>query len=110
MFLLTIRDVQYRAVRFVISILGTAVVLAMVFLMTGLSAQFRNEPRATVDTFGADFWLVSASATGPFTAGTPMPAGLVDGIQVPGGRVDPILVGRHTLERPDAVVDVVLVG
>lgn len=112
MWLVTLRDLQYRALRFSISILGTSVLLAMVFLMTGLSARFRNEPVQTVAALGADGWLVREGVSGPFTAGSAFPQSLAAELDLgEGGRAAPVLIARQTLHVDDGQPrDITIVG
>jgi putative ABC transport system permease protein len=65
MFLLTLRDLSYRATRFVVVIVMGAVVFALLFVMTGLVEQFNTEPYDTVHQMGADDWVVAAGISGP---------------------------------------------
>ena len=94
MFLLTLRDLQFRAVRFGIAIIGTALVFAMVLLMSGLSNQFKNEPHITVDAVGADHWIVADSATGAFTAAPPIEESSVEDLRNGGTTAEPIVITR----------------
>lgn len=115
MFLLTLRDLQFRAVRFGIAILGTALVFAMVLLMAGLSAQFRNEPRETIESIGGDLWVIPEGSTGAFTSGGPVPEGISDDLTRAGAdQADRVVIARHaakTGEGADEVTkDVVLFG
>lgn len=111
MFLLTLRDLQYRAVRFGIAIIGTALVFAMVLLMSGLSAQFRNEPRTTVEAIGGDRWVIPEGVTGPFTSGATVPATLADDLKSAGAeQADPVAIVRHTAETEAETKDVLLFG
>jgi predicted acylesterase/phospholipase RssA/CRP-like cAMP-binding protein len=72
--LLTLRDLQHRASRFGAVIVGTSVVFALLYVMTGLTEQFHREPRDMVEALGADGWVVRAGATGAFTSAATMPA------------------------------------
>jgi putative ABC transport system permease protein len=108
---LTLRDLQYRAVRFGIAIIGVALVFAMVLLMSGLSAQFRNEPRTTVEAIGGDRWVIPEGVTGPFTSGATVPAALADELKNAGAEeADPVAIVRHTAETTDETKDVLLFG
>lgn len=104
--LLTLRDLQHRAVRFGAVIAGTAVVLALLFLMTGLIEQFHREPVETVDALGAEGWLVNEGVSGAFTAASAMPEGTADTIE----GAAPIAVARHSLDDGGTRTDVVLIG
>src|SRR5690606_30449959 len=104
--LLTLRDLQHRAVRFAAVIAGTSVVLALLFLMTGLVEQLHREPVQTVDALGGERWLVPEGVSGAFTSASTMPAetaGAVEGVDA-----SPIVVARHSFahgaERTDVVV------
>ena len=44
MILLTLRDLRFRLVRFVVVVVLGAVVFALLFVMTGLVEQFNREP------------------------------------------------------------------
>jgi putative ABC transport system permease protein len=106
--LLTGRDMQYRATRFAAVVLGIAVVLALLFLASGLVEQFHREPRQTVDGFGADAWMLRDGASGAFTSAATMPAGtvaLVDGVDAA-----PIILARHGLTDGGDHSDIVVVG
>jgi putative ABC transport system permease protein len=110
-FLLTLRDLQFRAVRFGIAIMGTALVFAMVLLMSGLSAQFRNEPRTTVEGIGGDRWVIPEGVTGAFTSGAQLPTSLADSLESAGAdEADPVAVVRHTAKTSDETKDVLLFG
>lgn len=111
MFLLTLRDLQYRAVRFAIAIVGTSLVFAMVLLMAGLSAQFRREPQTTVEAVGGQTWIIPEGVTGAFTSGATMPAELSDELVDAGAsRADPVVVVRHTASSGDETRDILVFG
>lgn len=68
MWLLTALDMKYRAVRFVVVTIGTALVFTLLFLMTGLIEQFNQEPFLTVRQVSTDDWAVPEGSSGPFTS------------------------------------------
>lgn len=68
MWLLTALDIKYRAVRFVVVTVGTALVFTLLFLMTGLIEQFNQEPFLTVQQISNDDWAVPEGSSGPFTS------------------------------------------
>jgi len=74
MWLISIRDLQFRRRRFSIAVAATALVFAMTLLMAGVSASLHNEPRRITDVIGADSWIVAKGTSGPFTAATVVPA------------------------------------
>ena len=107
MLLLTIRDLQHRAVRFAAVIAGTAVVLALLFLMTGLVEQFHREPERTVDAIGAEGWVLREGVSGAFTAAATLPAATAEAI---GGDAAPLVVARHSITGASGQTDVVVIG
>ena len=74
MLMAALRDLQWRRRRFIIAILGTAVVFAMTLVLTGLANGFRVEARETVDSLGIDTFIVRSDAAGPFVGSAPFPA------------------------------------
>jgi putative ABC transport system permease protein len=107
MLLLTLRDLQHRAVRFGAVIVGTSVVLTLLFLMTGLVEQFNLEPRDTVRALGAESWLVQEGVSGAFTVGATMPA---DTAALVDAAAAPVLISRHSITGTSEQTDVVVVG
>lgn len=109
MLLTTIRDLQFRLRRFVVVVIGTSVIFALLLLMTGLAQQFTREPRTTVAGFGAARWVVRAGATGAFSS-----AATIDGSvarELTGVvRADPIVTARHTIRSGPKPLDIVMVG
>jgi len=104
--LLTLRDLQHRAVRFAAVIAGTAVVLALLFLMTGLVEQFHREPEDTVEALGAEAWLLREGVSGAFTAAATMPAESAALVDVDAA---PVVVARHAMGGGEPT-DVVIIG
>lgn len=74
MLVAALRDLQWRRRRFLIAVLGTALVFALTLLLAGLSAAFDNEVDRTIATTGADAWIVAEGATGPFNSAAVLPA------------------------------------
>ena len=60
-----LRDLQWRWKRFVIAMVGVALVFAMGLIMTGLSESFSLEVDRTLRAIDADVWAVSEDASGP---------------------------------------------
>jgi putative ABC transport system permease protein len=100
--LISIRDLQWRRRRFAIAVVATALVFALGLVLSGVSASFDNEIDRTVDSFGADAWLVRADTLGPFTAPTTMPAARAEVVRrLPGvRRADPVLILGATTTTP----------
>lgn len=81
MLTLTVADLVHRRRQFLIAVLGTALVLGMAMVMSGMSNSFRQELRTTVDDVGADRWLVAEGVSGPTTGFAPLPSGTVAAIR-----------------------------
>jgi putative ABC transport system permease protein len=65
---ITLADLRYRYRQFLIAVIGTAVVLAMAVLLSGLAHGFRTELNRTVGAVGADRWVLSEKADGRITS------------------------------------------
>ncbi len=112
MFLMTLRDLQYRARRVALVTVLVALVLTLLFLMTGLVNQLQNEPGQTVAGIGADSWVVAAGVSGPFTSVSVLPLSMQDALDASTGATSsPIVVSRGSLSG-DGVepTEIVLVG
>jgi putative ABC transport system permease protein len=68
MWLVGVRDLQFRRRRFLIAVLATSVVFAMTLIMSGMSHGLDVEIDKIVASFKADAWVVDRGASGPFTA------------------------------------------
>ncbi len=112
MWTITFRDLQFRRRRFVIAVLGTALVFAMALVMSGMAAGFRTEADATMAALPADAWLVPSGDAGPFTAFTSVTRDRVDAIAgLPGvERAEPLIISRRTTRAGSVVVDLNIVG
>ncbi len=89
-----------------------AIVLMLLFVMTGLVGQFNAEPELTTEQIGGDrSWVVSAAGTGPLT--TPIPDGRladVDGMSIVLGQTSlsgerSFIVGSPNLEDGPVLSD-----
>ena len=72
MWLLSLRDLQWRRRRFLIAIVATSLIFALTLLVTGTSKGIDNEVGRIVSSFDADRWVVDEGATGPFTSKRPL--------------------------------------
>ena len=59
MFLMTLRDLQFRAKRVALVTVLVALVLTLLYLMTGLVNQLQSEPYDAVDGIGATTWVLA---------------------------------------------------
>jgi putative ABC transport system permease protein len=94
--LLTVRDLQFRRVRFLVVSLGVAVVLTLLYLMTGLVNQFNRESYLLTDQLGASHWLVPDGASGAFTSSSALVPEQVAQLEAPGSSSE-VVVSRATL-------------
>jgi putative ABC transport system permease protein len=108
MILLTFRDLLYRKTRFIVVTLLSAVVFALLFVMTGLVEQFNLEPYDTVDAIGAETWVVAEGISGPFTSGSLLPATTVDAVNSDDSA--PAVVARSSVATDDGPEEVFVIG
>jgi putative ABC transport system permease protein len=106
MLLVTLRDLQHRATRIAIVTVLVALVLTLLFLMTGLVNQLNTEPHRAVDVVGAERWVVADGVSGPFTSVSVLPVGLAD--EVAGST--PVVVSRGTLLAADLDTEIIVFG
>lgn len=73
MSLLILRDLQFRRVRVGLTMILIAIVVTLLFIMSGMVNQFTVEPElATTQTAGDLNWIVSEGTGGPFTSPRPI--------------------------------------
>ena len=94
MLTITLRDLIYRYRQFLIAVVGAGVVFAMALLLTGLANGFRVEVDHTVDSVGADSWVLPDGSTGPFTSFGALPQATVDDVSAMDGveQADPLAI------------------
>ncbi len=103
MWMIALRDLQWRRRRFIIAVLATALVFALTLLLSGAGSGLRNEAAAIVDTVGVDAWVVPDGTSGPFTASSALPTSVADEVAAaPGVRAaDPLVFLRGTVGEDD---------
>lgn len=109
MWLLTIRDLNFRAVRFGIVTLGVALVLTLLYLMTGLIEQFNKEPFLTTDQLGASHWVLPEGVSGPYTSSSALTDLQVAAIEA-GGASAEVVVARGTLTVAGEETEAIVIG
>ncbi len=72
MFGITVSDLLFRRRQFLIAIGGAALVFAMTLLLAGLASGFAEEIDVTVESFGAEAWVVANASSGRVAALTPI--------------------------------------
>jgi putative ABC transport system permease protein len=100
--LISLRDLQWRRRRFAIGVVATSLVFGLGLVLSGVKASFDNEIRRTVNSFGADVWLLKAGSLGPFTAPRPLPVSRAKDVRrLPGvKRADPVVLLGATTTTP----------
>ena len=109
--LLSRRDLSWRRRRLAMAVAGTTVAFALTLLLTGVREGIDLEANRTVDSLGADAFLVSDSVTGPFTSLGQVPAAWAGQVGEMGGIEEAAALAsvRHRIESEPAT-DVYLVG
>ena len=97
MLLVTLRDLQHRSTRVLVVTVLVALVLTLLFLMTGLVNQLMTEPHRAVEAVGRSHWVVAEGVSGPFTSVSTIPTALAE--EVDGAA--PVVVSRGTLVLAD---------
>ena len=112
MWLITMRDLQWRLRRFLIAGTGAALVFAMTLVLAGLAASFQDEAARVVEGVGADTWVVPQGVEGPFTTLSLMPVEVAAQVAaLPGVRAaDPLLVLHQTVDVDGTATDVNVIG
>ncbi len=109
MLLSTLRDLQHRAVRFLVVSSLSALVLSLLFVMTGLVEQFNREPFDAVNAIGGTHWILPQGVPSPITATAAIPASTVALVDA-AGTASPVVVARANLAHGQRDEEVVLVG
>jgi len=97
--LISLRDLQWRRRRFVIAVVATGLVFGITLLLSGINASFSKEIDRTIGSFNASAWVVPTAAAGPFTSSAAFPATVARQVgRTPGVReADPMVVTRVTV-------------
>ena len=85
MILVSLRDLQFRRRRFAVAIAGTALVLGITLVLSGMTKSFDNEAQRSVDSFGGASWIAPAGATGTFLSSATLPASIADAVRAATG-------------------------
>jgi putative ABC transport system permease protein len=105
------RDLQFRARRFVIAVIVTALVFGVALAIDGMRRAVQAEGPGIVAMFGADQWFVANGATGPFTSTRVVAASIADELRrAPGVKqADPVVLSGSVINT-HPMKDVNLVG
>lgn len=105
MITVTLRDLQWRARRFVIAGAGAAMVFALTLVLAGLTASFSTESRKVVDAVGADSWLVQDGVESVFSSVSVVPVARAESLGA-----SPLWVSHHTVPVDGSLLEVQLLG
>ena len=75
MFLLILRDLQFRKWRVLLTMLLMAIVMTLLFIMAGVVGQMSGEPARAVNQISGDrTWVIADGSSGPLTTPQAVPA------------------------------------
>ena len=99
MWLVSARDLQFRARRFVIAVVVTSLVFGIALAIDGMRRSVQHETPAIVALFGADQWIVARGATGPFTTTRVLGTATEDAVRRGSGvkRADAVVLSRTVI-------------
>jgi len=112
MLTITLHDLRFRARQFVIAMVGAGLVFAMTLLLSGMAAGFSVEINQTVESMGAQSWVLAAGSVGRIAALSPIRASAVSAVaHAPGVRkADPVIVVPQAVQirgRPAESVNLI---
>ena len=85
MFLVSLRDLQFRRRRFAVGIAGTALVLGITLVLSGMTTSFDNEARRSTNAFHGEAWVVPEGSSGAFLSSATLPTALADEVSAATG-------------------------
>jgi putative ABC transport system permease protein len=111
MWLISARDLQFRARRFFIAMAVTALVLGLALVFDGVRRAVNRETVEIVELFDADVWVVARGSSGPFTTTQALPTSIADELADAPGVVTaaPVAIGRGVVDL-DKEIDVNVIG
>jgi len=93
-FLLLLRDLQYRRWRVGLTILLMAIVMTLLFIMSGIVNQFNAEAGLATEATAGDLnWVVAQGTGGPFTSPQPVDVSRFDAVMG-----EPVLLAPSSFE------------
>jgi putative ABC transport system permease protein len=98
--MIALRDLQWRRRRFVIAVLATSLVLALTLLLAGAGAGLRAEAGTIVEVLDADAWFVAEGTSGPFTASSVLGSDAAEQVRDLDGvdAADPFVFLRYAID------------
>lgn len=100
MWLVSLRDLQWRRRRFLIAVISASLVFSLTLVLDGLTNHISNEVTRVVDRYRADGWVVAPGESGPFTASTLLPATTADAVAALPGveHAESMIAARDTID------------
>jgi putative ABC transport system permease protein len=106
---ITLRDLQWRARRFLVAGFGAAMVFALTLVLAGFESSFRTESERLVDVVGADAWVVQEGVESVFATVSVVPVSTAQRLKGV-TRADPIGISHHSVRVEGTLIDVQLIG
>lgn len=100
MWLVSLRDLQWRRRRFLIAVISASLVFSLTLVLDGLTSHISNEVTRVVNRYQADGWVVAPGESGPFTASTLLPASTAREVAALPGveHAEPMIAARDTID------------
>ncbi len=106
MWLISLRDLQWRRRRFAIAVLAAGLAFGLTVTMSGLMNHIRLESTRIVGLFHADAWVVAHGTSGVFSTSKMVPDSAAATLAATPGvtAASPLLVLRSTVAKRDVNV------
>ena len=103
MWLITLRDLQWRRRRFILAVMAAGLAFALALIMNGTLQHMRNESGRTVRLYDASAWVVAHGVSGPFTTSQFVPVSTAAALRQDAGvtSASPLLVVRSVIDKLD---------
>jgi putative ABC transport system permease protein len=102
MWLITLRDLQWRRRRFILAVLAAGLAFALALVMNGTMQHLRNESGRTVRVYDGDTWVVAEGVSGPFTTTQLVPVSVAASLRTGAvASASPLLVVRSVIDDRD---------
>lgn len=107
----SLSDLGWRRRRFLIAVLGTALVFALTLLLSGFLAHFTLEVDRSLRAMGADGFVIREGTPGPFTSLAPFDAAVAGQVATSPGveTADAVVTVRQTIPA-ETPVEIFVVG
>lgn len=100
MWRVALKDLLFRRLRFIASVLATSIAFALALLLAGTMEHLQRESDRIVDLFDADAFVVADGGTGPFSTTRLLPASTADEL-----RADPAVTSAAPFIQAREMLD-----